>query len=31
MNEFLDEYPEYRDLDQMPIRDFLDKLKRGLH
>jgi len=27
MNRWLDEHPEYRELDQMPIRDFLEKLK----
>ena len=27
MNRWLDEHPEYRELDQMPIRDFLEGMK----
>ena len=27
MNEWLDENPEYRELSQLPIQDFLDGLK----
>ncbi len=29
MNRWLDEHPEYRELDQMPIREFLEKMKVG--
>ena len=27
MNEWLDEHPEYRELSQLPIHDFLEGLK----
>ena len=27
MNRWLDEHPEYRELDQTPIGDFLERLK----
>ena len=30
VEEFLNENPEYRDLDQMPIADFLDRLNEGI-
>ncbi len=29
MNEWLDEHPEYRELNQQPIGEFLEDLKGG--
>lgn len=29
MNEWLNEHPEYRDLNQQPLREFLEELKSG--